>query len=58
MGDEIRLERTALYEEVWAIPMIELAKRFGVSRPTIKWACEQLHVPLPPQAYWIHRKRG
>ncbi|WP_155626359.1 hypothetical protein [Burkholderia diffusa] len=53
-----RIDREFLYEKVWTIPMIELAKQFGVSRPTIKWACQQLRVPLPPQAYWIHRKRG
>ncbi|NHV29311.1 hypothetical protein [Burkholderia sp. D-99] len=58
MSSSNRIDREALYEQVWSIPMIELGKEFGVSRPTIKWACEQLQVPLPPQAYWIHRKRG
>jgi hypothetical protein len=58
MSTSNRIDRESLYEQVWEIPMIELAKRLGVSRSTIKWACEQLHVPLPPQAYWIHRKRG
>ncbi|MGS1052072.1 hypothetical protein ACVCIC_25245 [Burkholderia glumae] len=52
------IDRKTLYDEVWQIPMIELAKRYRVSRPTIKWACEELAVPLPPQAYWIHRARG
>ncbi|WP_174944747.1 hypothetical protein [Burkholderia lata] len=58
MSTSNRIDRESLYEQVWEIPMIELAKQFGVSRPTIKWACQQLRVPLPPQAYWIHRKRG
>lgn len=52
------INRGTLYEEVWQLPMIEVGKRYGVSRPTIKWACQELGVPLPPQAYWIHRKRG
>ncbi len=52
------IHRDTLYDEVWQTPMIELGKKYGVSRATIKWACQQLHVALPPQAYWIHRKRG
>ncbi|WP_323609738.1 hypothetical protein [Burkholderia cenocepacia] len=53
-----RIDREFLNKKVWAVPMIELAKQFSVSGPTIKWACQQLRVPLPPQAYWIHHKRG
>ncbi|WP_343727831.1 hypothetical protein [Burkholderia seminalis] len=46
------LERNELYELVWQMPMIELGKRYGVSRDAIRWACIQLNVPLPPQGYW------
>jgi prophage regulatory protein len=56
-GKEL-LSRNELYEEAWQRPMIELGAKYGVSRATIKWACLQLRVPLPPLAYWIHRKRG
>ncbi|MBA9973232.1 hypothetical protein D7S99_06390 [Burkholderia cepacia] len=42
-----RIDREALYEQAWSIPMIELGKEFGVFRPTIKWACKQLQIPLP-----------
>ncbi|QVN18735.1 hypothetical protein [Burkholderia pyrrocinia] len=46
------LERGELYDLVWQMPMIELGKRYGVSRDAIRWACIQLNVPLPPQGYW------
>jgi hypothetical protein len=52
------LDRNRLYDEVWRIPMITLGEKYGVSRPTIKWACMQMGVPLPPQAYWTHLARG
>jgi hypothetical protein len=48
------IHRDALYSEVWQAPMIEVGKKYGVSRPTVKWACTQMGVPLPPQSYWTH----
>jgi len=38
--------------------MIDLGRKYGVSRETIKWACELLNVPLPPQAYFVHLRAG
>jgi hypothetical protein len=55
LGD---VQREWLYDGVWRLPMIELGEELGVSRATIKWACLQLGVPLPPQAYWTHLRRG
>lgn len=52
------IDRDWLYEQVWKVPMAELGKKFGVSRKAVKFACTQLNVPLPPQAYWAHRKAG
>jgi hypothetical protein len=52
------IDRKTLYEEVWRMPMMEVGKKYGVTRPAIKWACEELGIPRPPQAYWSHLKRG
>ncbi|MCA8301299.1 hypothetical protein LGN24_07355 [Burkholderia seminalis] len=52
------LERAELYDLVWQVPMIELGKRYGVSRDAIRWACFQLKVPLPPQGYWGSLRAG
>jgi len=47
------IDRDTLYDEIWRIPMITLGEeKYGVSRPTIRWACIQMGVPRPPQTYW------
>lgn len=59
MSKSLSIDRDTLYNEVWRIPMITLGQeKYGVSRSTIKWACMQMGVPLPPQAYWTHLARG
>jgi hypothetical protein len=52
------MDRDTLYNEVWQAPMIEVGKKHGISRPTVKWACMQMGVPLPPQSYWTHLAHG
>jgi translation initiation factor 1 (eIF-1/SUI1) len=59
MSKSLSIDRDTLYNEIWRIPMITLGQeKYGVSRSTIKWACMQMGVPLPPQAYWTHLARG
>ncbi len=50
--------RDTLYEEVWQMPMIELGKKYGISRAAVKWACIELRVPLPPLGFWGARAAG
>jgi hypothetical protein len=38
--------------------MMVVGERYGISRPTIKWACIQMGIPLPPQSYWTHLSHG
>lgn len=53
------IDRDTLYDEVWRIPMITLGEeKYGVSRPTIKWACIKMGIPKPPQTYWAHLAAG
>ncbi|MFP3638090.1 hypothetical protein [Paraburkholderia sp. SIMBA_054] len=52
------IDRETLYDEVWRMPMFEVGAKYGLSRQTIKWACQELNVPLPPPAYWSHLRRG
>lgn len=52
------ITRDQVYEEVWREPMAVVGERYGVSRPTVKWACLQMGVPLPPQGYWAHLAKG
>lgn len=44
--------RETLYAEVWAEPMITVAKRYGVSSSFLARVCKRLQVPRPPRGYW------
>lgn len=58
MAHKPGIDRDALYEEVWKAPMLKVGEKYGLSRPTIKWACIQMGIPLPPQSYWTHLAHG
>ncbi len=47
-----QLDRETLYAEVWAIPLVRLAARYGVSGGELAKACDTLGVPWPPPGYW------
>lgn len=44
--------REALYELVWAEPMLKVADRYGVSSSYMARVCGQLNVPRPERGYW------
>jgi hypothetical protein len=56
--DEERVEREALYAEVWATPMSTLAGKYGVSDVFLRRVCTRLGIPCPPRGYWAKRKSG
>ncbi|MBS0561850.1 MAG: hypothetical protein JSR21_17515 [Proteobacteria bacterium] len=49
------LSRQRLYELVWSEPMNVLAARLGISGTGLAKACHRLHVPTPPQGYWLRK---
>lgn len=51
-------DREVLYEQVWAEPVREVAKRYGVSDVALAKACRRLSVPLPGRGYWAKRRAG
>lgn len=51
-------DRDVLYEQVWAEPVREVAKRYGVSDVALAKACRRLSVPLPGRGYWAKRRAG
>lgn len=51
-------EREALYNEVWAEPMIIVAKRYGMSDNGLRKHCKKLGIPLPTSGYWAKLKAG
>lgn len=44
--------RQALYDEVWAEPMLRVAERYGVSSSYMARVCTVMNVPRPPVGYW------
>lgn len=50
--------RDTLYAEVWAEPVANVAKRYGVSGVAIAKACRKLGVPVPARGYWAKRAAG
>ena len=50
--------RGALFEEVWAEPMLTVAARYGVSSNFLARVCERLNVPHPGRGYWQQLEVG
>ncbi|QEZ44130.1 hypothetical protein [Cupriavidus oxalaticus] len=46
------ISRESLYELVWAVPMLKVAARFGVSSSYMARVCTVLNVPRPARGYW------
>lgn len=47
-----KYEREKLYEEVWADPVVAVAKRYGISDVGLRKICKRLGVPLPQAGHW------
>lgn len=59
MDDRIhRFTRQELYQLVWSEPMIQLAKRFGLSDVGLAKACRRAAIPVPERGYWAKRQAG
>jgi hypothetical protein len=50
--------RAALYEQVWAQPMLQLAKQYRVSSNAVAKACRKANIPVPPRGYWAKLQHG
>jgi hypothetical protein len=48
-----RYNREELYKKAWEVPMIKLAKEYGVSNEALGKTCRKLHVPVPGRGYWM-----
>jgi hypothetical protein len=48
--------RRDLYEQVWSMPMMHLAKHYGLSNKGLSKICDKYKIPRPSRGYWINRK--
>jgi Zn-dependent peptidase ImmA (M78 family) len=51
-------DRNQLYQEVWEEPIIQVAKRYGVSNVAIAKTCRKMRIPVPGRGYWAKVQNG
>lgn len=56
--ESVTYSRDVLYEQVWAAPVRDVAKQYGVSGVALAKTCRKLAVPLPGRGYWAIRRAG
>lgn len=52
------LKREELYDLVWSVPMIKLAKRFDLSDQGLVKKCKKHNIPRPKMGYWAKLEYG
>jgi hypothetical protein len=52
------IRREELYEEVWAVPIVQLAEKYGLSDNGLRKVCKRLNVPIPWRGYWAKVAAG
>lgn len=50
--------REALYDLVWTAPVIEAARRLGVSDVALGKLCRRARIPIPGRGYWARVESG
>ena len=56
--ETLLFEREKLYEEIWAEPMMQVAKRYGISDVGLAKICKKMSIPRPPRGYWAKKSYG
>jgi hypothetical protein len=54
----ILFEREKLYDEIWAEPILQVAKRYGISDVGLAKICKRMKIPKPPRGYWAKLSYG
>jgi hypothetical protein len=57
-NDAKRLTREELYDQVWSEPLLQLAKKFGISDVGLAKTCRRMRIPLPGRGYWAKKQFG
>lgn len=54
----LTLTRQQLYERVWSVSAVQLAKELGVSDVAVAKTCKRHKIPKPPLGYWAKLAAG
>lgn len=57
-GESKTISRTELYNQVWEVPMINLAKQCGLLDVGLAKICKRYGIPRPPRGYWARKAGG
>lgn len=53
-----RYNREKIYEEIWAEPILHVAKRYSMSDVGLGKICKKLKIPRPGLGYWAKKAAG
>ena len=56
--ETLLFEREKLYQEIWAEPMMQVAKRYSISDVGLAKICKKMNIPRPPRGYWAKKSYG
>lgn len=54
----MEISRKDLFDRVWGMPMIKLAKEFDISDVGLSKICRKHRIPTPPPGYWAKVAHG
>ncbi len=57
-GPPKEISRKELYRQVWAEPMVKVAKSYGLSDRGLAKICQRNDIPRPPRGYWAKKAVG
>lgn len=57
-AEPTQLTREELHRQVWTVPGVHLAARFGLSDTGLAKICRKLDVPRPPPGWWAKKAAG
>lgn len=49
---DVEFTRQELYDLVWSMPLIKIAKKYQISDNGVKKRCKKYNIPLPGLGYW------
>jgi len=52
------ISRRELYDQVWATPVTQLAREYGLSDVGFAKICKRHNIPRPPRGYWAQLAAG
>jgi hypothetical protein len=55
---KLPVNRKVLYAQVWAEPMLSLAKKYHVSSSYLARVCQRMNIPRPERGYWAKIRAG